>query len=106
MYQQLNQQAAAMAYQDIYRPLGWTGMVACAYILSKASLVMSSCRRSRALAIFLAMTLMPGQKFHPAAKCVTAAHDVASWGCRRQDFVRFVGCKSPAKGPDVICSCS
>ena len=91
MYQQLNQQAAAMAYQDIYPLLGWMGMVACAYILSKTSLVMSSCRRSRALAIFLAMTVMPGQKFHPATKCVTAAHDVASWGCRRQDLVRFVG---------------
>jgi MFS transporter, DHA2 family, multidrug resistance protein len=37
MYQQLNQQAAAMAYQDIYRLLGWMGMVACAYILSKTS---------------------------------------------------------------------
>jgi hypothetical protein len=78
MYKQLNQQAAAMAYQDIYRLLSWMGMVACAFILSKTSLVMSSCRSSRALAIFLAMTVMPGQKFHPAAKCVTAAHDAAS----------------------------
>jgi hypothetical protein len=51
---------------------------------------MSSCRSSRALAIFLAMTVMPEEKFHPAAKCVTAAHDATSWGCRRQDFVRFV----------------
>ena len=87
-----------MAYQDIYHLLSRMGMVACAFILSKTSLAMSSCKRSRALAIFLVMTVMPGQKFHPAAKCVTAAHDVASWGCRRQDFVRFVGCKSPAKG--------
>jgi DHA2 family multidrug resistance protein len=37
IYQQLNQQAAAMAYQDIYRLLSWMamGMVACAFILSK-----------------------------------------------------------------------
>jgi DHA2 family multidrug resistance protein len=37
IYQQLNQQAAAQAYQDIYRLLGWMaiGMVACAFILSK-----------------------------------------------------------------------
>jgi DHA2 family multidrug resistance protein len=37
IYQQLNQQAAAMAYQDIYRLLGWMamGMVVCAFILSK-----------------------------------------------------------------------
>jgi hypothetical protein len=104
MYQQLNHQAAAMAYQDIYRLLRWMGMVACAFILSKTSLVMSSCRRSRALAIFLAMTVMPGQKFHPAAKCVTAAHDVASWGCRRQDFVRFVDANLLQKGLHVICN--
>jgi DHA2 family multidrug resistance protein len=37
IYQQLNQQAAAQAYQDIYRLLGWMamGMVVCAFILSK-----------------------------------------------------------------------
>jgi DHA2 family multidrug resistance protein len=37
IYQQLNQQAAAMSYQDIYRLLCWmaTGMVACAFLLSK-----------------------------------------------------------------------
>jgi len=37
IYQQLNQQAAAMAYQDIYRLLCWMamGMVLCAFILSK-----------------------------------------------------------------------
>jgi DHA2 family multidrug resistance protein len=37
IYQQLNQQAAAQAYQDIYRLLCWmaTGMVVCAFILSK-----------------------------------------------------------------------
>jgi DHA2 family multidrug resistance protein len=37
IYQQLNQQAEAMAYQDIYRLLCWMamGMVACAFILSK-----------------------------------------------------------------------
>jgi MFS transporter, DHA2 family, multidrug resistance protein len=37
IYQQLNQQAAAMAYQDIYLLLSWMamGMVACAFILSK-----------------------------------------------------------------------
>jgi MFS transporter, DHA2 family, multidrug resistance protein len=37
IYQQLNQQADAMAYQDIYRLLCWMamGMVACAFILSK-----------------------------------------------------------------------
>jgi DHA2 family multidrug resistance protein len=37
IYQQLNQQAAAMAYQDIYRLLSWMamGMVTCAFILSK-----------------------------------------------------------------------
>jgi DHA2 family multidrug resistance protein len=37
IYQQLNDQAAAMAYQDIYRLLCWMamGMVACAFILSK-----------------------------------------------------------------------
>jgi len=37
IYQQLNQQAAAQAYQDIYRLLCWMaiGMIACAFILSK-----------------------------------------------------------------------
>ena len=37
IYQQLNQQAAAMAYEDIYRLLCWMamGMVLCAFILSK-----------------------------------------------------------------------
>ena len=37
IYQQLNQQAAAQAYQDIYRLLSWMaiGMVACAFILTK-----------------------------------------------------------------------
>jgi DHA2 family multidrug resistance protein len=37
IYQQLNQQAAALAYQDIYRLLSWMamGMVACAFLLSK-----------------------------------------------------------------------
>ncbi len=37
IYQQLNQQAAAQAYQDIYRLLCWMaiGMVACAFLLSK-----------------------------------------------------------------------
>jgi DHA2 family multidrug resistance protein len=37
IYQQLNEQATAMAYQDIYRLLCWMaiGMVACAFILSK-----------------------------------------------------------------------
>ena len=37
IYQQLNQQATAEAYQDIYRLLGWMaiGMVMCAFILSK-----------------------------------------------------------------------
>jgi MFS transporter, DHA2 family, multidrug resistance protein len=37
IYQQLNQQAAAQAYQDIYRLLCWMamGMVLCAFILSK-----------------------------------------------------------------------
>jgi len=37
MYQELNQQATAMAYQDIYRLLSWMamGMIACAFILSK-----------------------------------------------------------------------
>ena len=37
IYQQLNQQAAAQAYQDIYRLLSWMamGMVVCAFILSK-----------------------------------------------------------------------
>jgi DHA2 family multidrug resistance protein len=37
IYQQLNQQATAMAYQDIYRVLSWMAMcmVACAFILSK-----------------------------------------------------------------------
>ena len=40
IYQQLNQQATAMAYQDIYRLLSWMamGMVACAFILSKNKL--------------------------------------------------------------------
>jgi DHA2 family multidrug resistance protein len=37
IYQELNQQANAMAYQDIYRLLSWMalGMIACAFILSK-----------------------------------------------------------------------
>jgi DHA2 family multidrug resistance protein len=37
IYQALNQQATAMAYQDIYRLLCWMamGMIACAFILSK-----------------------------------------------------------------------
>jgi DHA2 family multidrug resistance protein len=37
MYQELNRQAAAQAYQDIYRLLSWMamGMVACAFLLSK-----------------------------------------------------------------------
>jgi DHA2 family multidrug resistance protein len=37
IYQQLNQQAAAQAYQDIYRLLSWMaiGMVLCAFLLSK-----------------------------------------------------------------------
>jgi DHA2 family multidrug resistance protein len=37
VYQELNQQAAAMAYQDIYRLLCWMamGMIMCAFILSK-----------------------------------------------------------------------
>ena len=37
IYQQLNQQAAAMAYQDIFRLLCWMagGMVFCAFLLSK-----------------------------------------------------------------------
>jgi MFS transporter, DHA2 family, multidrug resistance protein len=37
IYQQLNQQAAAQAYQDIYRLLCWMaiGMVMCAFVLSK-----------------------------------------------------------------------
>ncbi len=37
IYQQLNQQAAAMAYQDIYRILFWMAlfMVGCAFLLSK-----------------------------------------------------------------------
>jgi MFS transporter, DHA2 family, multidrug resistance protein len=37
IYQQLNQQAAAQAYEDIYCLLSWMaiGMVACAFILSK-----------------------------------------------------------------------
>jgi len=37
IYQQLNEQAAAQAYQDIYRLLCWMamGMVVCAFILSK-----------------------------------------------------------------------
>jgi MFS transporter, DHA2 family, multidrug resistance protein len=37
VYQQLNQQASAMAYQDIYRLLSWMamGMVACAFMLTR-----------------------------------------------------------------------
>jgi DHA2 family multidrug resistance protein len=37
LYQELNRQAAAQAYQDIYRLLSWMamGMVACAFLLSK-----------------------------------------------------------------------
>ena len=37
IYQQLNQQAAAQTYRDIYRLLCWMamGMVVCAFILSK-----------------------------------------------------------------------
>jgi MFS transporter, DHA2 family, multidrug resistance protein len=37
IYEQLNQQATAQAYQDIYRLLSWMamGMVACAFLLSK-----------------------------------------------------------------------
>jgi len=37
IYQQLNQQATAQAYQDIYRLLSWMamGMVLCAFLLSK-----------------------------------------------------------------------
>jgi DHA2 family multidrug resistance protein len=37
IYQQLNQMAAAQAYQDIYRLLSWMamGMVICAFLLSK-----------------------------------------------------------------------
>jgi DHA2 family multidrug resistance protein len=37
IYQQLNQQAAAMGYQDIYRMLCWMslGMVCCAFLLSR-----------------------------------------------------------------------
>jgi DHA2 family multidrug resistance protein len=37
MYQQLNQQATAQAYQDIYRLLSWMamGMVLCAFLLGK-----------------------------------------------------------------------
>ncbi|HEY2466751.1 MAG TPA: DHA2 family efflux MFS transporter permease subunit [Terracidiphilus sp.] len=37
MYQQLNQQAATLAYQDIYQLLSWMamGMVACAFLLHK-----------------------------------------------------------------------
>jgi DHA2 family multidrug resistance protein len=35
IYKPLDQQAAAMAYQDIYRPLSWMAMLACAFILSK-----------------------------------------------------------------------
>ncbi len=37
VYQELNQQAAALAYQDIYQLLSWMsmGMVACAFLLSK-----------------------------------------------------------------------
>jgi DHA2 family multidrug resistance protein len=37
IYQQLNQQATAQAYQDIYRLLSWMAMamVLCAFLLSK-----------------------------------------------------------------------
>jgi len=37
MYQQLNQQATAQAYQGIYRPPSWMamGMVLCTFLLSK-----------------------------------------------------------------------
>jgi DHA2 family multidrug resistance protein len=37
MYQELNRQAEAQAYQDIYRLLSWMamGMVACAFLLKK-----------------------------------------------------------------------
>jgi DHA2 family multidrug resistance protein len=37
IYQELNQQASALAYQDIYRLLSWMamGMVACAFLLNK-----------------------------------------------------------------------
>lgn len=37
IYQELNQQATALAYQDIYRLLSWMamGMVLCAFLLSK-----------------------------------------------------------------------
>jgi DHA2 family multidrug resistance protein len=37
IYQDLNQQATAQAYEDIYRLLSWMaiGMVACAFLLSK-----------------------------------------------------------------------
>jgi DHA2 family multidrug resistance protein len=37
IYQELNQQSTAMAYQDIYRLLSWMamGLIACAFILSK-----------------------------------------------------------------------
>jgi DHA2 family multidrug resistance protein len=37
IYQQLNQQATAQAYQDIYRLLSWMaiGMAASAFLLSK-----------------------------------------------------------------------
>jgi DHA2 family multidrug resistance protein len=37
LYQELNRQATAQAYQDIYRLLSWMamGMVACAFLLSK-----------------------------------------------------------------------
>jgi DHA2 family multidrug resistance protein len=37
VYQELNQQATAMAYQDIYRLLCWMaiGMIACGFILGK-----------------------------------------------------------------------
>jgi MFS transporter, DHA2 family, multidrug resistance protein len=37
IYQELDRQAAAMAYQDVYRLLSWMalGMVACTFILSK-----------------------------------------------------------------------
>jgi hypothetical protein len=58
IYQQLNQQAAAMAYQDIYRLLSWMAMsmVACAFISEQEQAwARSSCRRSDALATYLAI---------------------------------------------------
>jgi DHA2 family multidrug resistance protein len=37
IYRQLDQQAAGLAYMDIYRLLAWlsVGMVVCAFLLSK-----------------------------------------------------------------------